>query len=221
MKIIVPTSDKYIKFLKGFIYMFNKYWPNKAYVTVVGYGPPSFDLPNNFKFVSVGKQSEYGRDWTTALIPYFKQLPDEYFMLILEDFYPLGVDEPLLHKAEKHMAEGIEKIHLTNFNRRHFKEEKDADFNIWGQEAKYRLSLQPSLIRKDHFLRYLLPGKNIWEYETNFEDPRNDGAQILVSKEDIVPCSNVVTGGKGGLYPSQISKIKKEDFDVIKSLGLF
>jgi len=219
VKIIVSTSDKYIQFLEGFVYMFNKYWPSNAEVTVVGYSPPSFDLPDNFEFVSVGKQSEYGREWTTALIPYFKQLPDEYFMLMVEDFYILGVDESLLHKAEKHMIEGVEKVHLINFNRRSYKEEKDVDFNVWGQDANYRLSLQPAFIRRDHFLRYLVPGKDIREYETTFEAPMNDGAQILVPKRDIVPIANVVTVGR--LWPSQIAKIKKEDLDAIKLIGLF
>lgn len=218
MKIIVSTSDKHIQFLEGFVYMFNKYWPYNAEVTVVGYSPPSFDLPDNFEFVSVGKQSEYGKEWTTALIPYFKQLPDEYFILMVEDFYILGVDESLLHKAEKHMIEGIEKIHLIHFNGRSETYEKDINFDIYKQNATYRLSLQPAFIRRDHLLKYLVPGKDIREYETTFEAPMNDGAQILVPKRDIVPIANVVTVGR--LWHPQIAKIKKEDLDAIKQLGI-
>jgi len=218
MKIIVTTCDKYIHFLKGFIYMFNRHWLFPVDVTVLGYSIPPF-LPDNFKFISVGKQERYGNDWTSALIPFFRQLSDEYFILFLDDMYVLNVNESLLREAEEHMAKGVEKIHLTNLSGclGTFEKEKDVNFNILKQDFKYRLSLQPCFIRKDYFLKHLIPGKNIWKYETNFEASRNDGAQILVPKQDIVSCSNFVQKGTVS-NPVQISKIKKEDLSVIKQL---
>lgn len=222
MKIIVVTCDKYINFFKGFVYMFNKHWSSSAGVTVFGYSIPSFDLPDNFKFISVGKQERYGKDWTSALIPFFKQLSDKYFILLLDDFYILNINKSLLYEAEKHMAEGIEKIHLTNFNgcTGIFEKEKNVNFNVLKQDYKYRLSLQPSFIRRDYFLKYLKPRKTIWQYETNFGDPNKDGAQILIPKKDIVSYSNFVRKGKAS-NPRQISKISKEDLNVIKQLGIF
>lgn len=219
MKIIASTCDQYLHVLKGFIYMFNKYWSPDAEVTVLGYDTPSFDLPDNFKFISLGDQEKYGRDWTTALIPFFKQLPDEYFVLLFDDFYILGIDKSLLPMAKEHMAKGVEKVHLTNFSGRAFKEEKDVNFNIWEQDANYRLSLQPSITRKDYFLKYLKPGKTVWEYELQ-SVPMNDGAQILVPKQNVVLYSNFMSKGKVR-GSAQISNIKKEDLDAIKQLGTF
>jgi len=199
--------------------MFNKYWSPDAEVTILGYSPPIYDLPDNFKFVSLGKQEEYGNEWTTALIPYFKQMSDEYFIWLLDDAYILNVDKSLLPVAEEHMKKGVEKVHLTNFDNRIFNKEKDINFNIWDQDARYRLSLQPCFIRRDYFLKYLIPRKIIWQYEIDHEIARNDGAQILISKQDIVSYSNFMRKRKTDSV--QISKIRKEDLDALKRLGVF
>jgi len=200
--------------------MFNKHWSPDVEVTILGYNPPLFNLPPNFKFVSLGKQEEYGNEWTTALIPYFKQMPDEYFILFLDDIYILSINKSLLHTAEKYMIDGVEKVHLINFDGQVFKEEKDVNFNTWEQGAKYRLALQPAFIRRDHFLKYLIPGiKTIWKYDGNYEIAKNDGAQILVPKQNIISYANFILRGK--LRPGEMSKIKKEDLDAIKQLGVF
>ena len=218
MKVIVTTCNEYLHVLRGFAYMFNKYWVPGTNVTVLGYSIPSFDLPDNFEFISIGEQEKYDRDWTSALIPFFKQLPDKYFVLLLDDFYVLGINESLLREAEEHMANGIERVHFTIGSRGGiYCTRKDDNFNILNQDANYRLSLQPSFFRRDYFLKYLNPGKSIWQYETQHKEPKNDGAQILVPKRDIAPFSNLVHKGK--IKDSgQIKKIRKEDLNVIKQL---
>lgn len=223
MKIIVTTSDKYIQYLKGFVYMFNKHWPSKADVTVLGYSMPSFDLPDNFEFISVGRQERYGKDWTSALVPFFKQLPDRYFMLFLEDFYITYVNESLLNEAEKYMVKGFDKIFLIKeLGVRPGVSEKKVDdiFSVIKQDAKIRLSLTPHIVRRDYFLKHLMPGKDIWQYERNFKDSKNDGARILVSNRNIVSFSNFVQQGRIS-HSGEISKINQEDLDVLKQLGVF
>jgi len=220
MKIIATTCDEYLHVLRGFVYMFNRYWPPGAEVTVLGYGAPSFGLPDNFNFISVGKQSRYGRDWTTALIPFFKQLPDEYFILLLDDMYILDVNKSLLHEAKKHMAMGADKVYFTIGSRKGISGEADANFNIINQTGNYRLSLQPSFIKKSYFLKYLNPGKSIWQYETQHEAPKNDGARTLVPKQDIVSYSGFMHKCKISIT-GEIAKIREEDLDALKQLGVF
>lgn len=220
MKIIVTTCDAYLNILRGFAYMFNKHWPSSAEVTVLGYSVPSYDLPDNFKFISLGEQKKYDREWTTALIPFFKQLPDEYFMFFLDDYYILSVDESLLHIAEEHAVKGkAEKVSLKCYPGRTFRERKDINFSLWNQDANYRLSLAPGFYRREYFLKYLISGKTIWEYEVQ-ATPMNDGAQLLVPKQDIVSCSNFMLKGKTSDNSEQISKIGKEDLEVLKQFGL-
>jgi len=220
MKIIATTCDEYLHILKGFVYMFNRHWSSSAEVTILGYSVPSFGLPDNFKFISLGEQRKYGRDWTTALVPFFKQLPNDYFILLLEDIYILDVNKSLLCEAEKHMAKGADKVYFTIGSRQGISGETDANFNIIHQTGGYRLSLQPSFIRKDYFLKYLNPGKSIWQYETQHEAPKNDGARTLVPKQDIISYSDFMNKGKIS-RSGQIAKIREEDLNAIKHLGVF
>lgn len=223
MKVIITTCDERTHILKGFIHMFNKYWSHNADVTVLGYSTLSFDLPDNFKFISMGKQKKGDRDWTSALIPFFKQLSDEYFVLLLDDYYIVDTNEFLLREAEEFMAKGVEKIHLTKFDHlgwRISKEEKGINFNILKQNATYRSSLQPIFIRRNYFLKHLYPKKNIWQYESHHDASKNDGAQILVPKRNIVSFSHIAWRGKI-LDSRQMSKIRKEDLTIIKELGVF
>ncbi len=219
MKIIVTTCDAYLNVLRGFVYMFNKHWPSNAEVTVLGYSSPSYDLPDNFKFISLGEQQKYGREWTTALIPFFKQLPDEYFMLFLDDCYVLDVNESLMRVAEEHVAKGAEKVSLEHYPGRTYRKEKDINFSLWNQDANYRLSLGQGFYRRDYFLKYLIPGKTIWQYEVQ-TTPMNDGAQFLTPKQNIVFIANFMLKGKIADNSEQISKIKEEDLAVLKQYGL-
>ena len=221
MNIFVTTCDKYDHILKGFVYMFNKHWSSDINVTILGYSSPSFKLPDNFKFISIGKQEKYGTDWTSALIPFFKQLPDEYFCLILDDYYLLNINKDLLREAEKHMIRGVEKISLksSKYYPGGFLG-KDVNFDIAKQDYKYRLALWPQLVRRDYFLKYLIPGKTIWRYEVQFNATKNDGAQILAPKQDIFYHANFAGKGKI-LGRKDLLKIKKEDLDALKQLEIF
>jgi len=223
MKIFVTTCDKFIRIMKGFAYMFNKHWSPDVEVTVLGYGVPPPGLPDNFKFVSLAKRQ---RDWTSDLIPFFKQLSDEYFGIILDDFYlRVDINKILLCEAEKHMVAGVDKVVFISlrygnpFRRKGIGEEKDANFDIYRQDYKYRLALYPQFVRRDYFLKYLHPGKNIWQYETQFNATKNDGAQILAPKHDIAPYAAVVARGRIS-NPNEISKIKEEDLNALRQLGL-
>ena len=138
--------------------------------------------------------------------------------MLLDDDFILGLNKSLLSIVEEQMAKGIEKIHLTNISGRAFKEEKDVNFNIWEQSANYRLSLQPIVTRRDYFLKYLKPGRTIWEYEIQ-TTAMNDGARILIPKQDVVSYSNFIHKGKVSGF--ERAKIKKEDLDAIKQLGVF
>lgn len=227
MKIFVTTCDKFIQIMKGFTYMFNKHWSPDVEVTVLGYDIPPPGLPDNFKFVSLGKQDRSIKDWAGPLIPFFKQLPDEYFILILDDHYILNINKPLICEAEKHIKSGIDKVFLVNLRANEIQrtgigKEKDVNFNWAKQGYVGRLSLHPQIVRRDYFLKHLRSGLNIWEYENNRmkSSPRgsmHDGAQMLIPKCNIAPYFNYVVKSK--LRANQAIKISKEDLDALKRLG--
>src|SRR5512135_1324160 len=94
INVLVMTSDKYLKALKPFAWLFNKYWSAWQPVTVAGFTLPDFDLPNNFHFLSLGKFEDYpvGK-WSDALLAAMNLTGFETFVLFLEDYWiRRGVD---------------------------------------------------------------------------------------------------------------------------------
>jgi len=72
MTVYVTTCDKYSHLLKGFAYLFNKYWGAEQAVVVLGFAKPDFELPPNFKFHSMEEKET--RPWTDNLKTYFESI---------------------------------------------------------------------------------------------------------------------------------------------------
>ena len=145
------------------------------------------DLPENFKGVSVGRQPP-NKDWTTALIPYFEALEDEYFVLTLEDQYlvqpvDVGRIKAFTRIMDRHPEVG--KVDLTQ-DRTRFPHKRKGRIVISDQQARYRSSLQTALWRKDYFMKFLNPGWTCWDFEIEgMKLAYNDGVQILGTTDGI------------------------------------
>ena len=109
MKIYVITSNKYTRSLcPPNIHFLNKYWPNQQ-ISIVGYEDVNklTDLPSNVETVCLGKQNEFGKMWTNALIPYFETVAEDYFVIMLDDHFLLGpVDFSKMNIVENWVKEG-------------------------------------------------------------------------------------------------------------------
>ena len=88
-RVFITTCDSYLAALKPMAWMMNKYWKPLPQVAVLGFSFPDFELPENWSFCSVGKQEDYpfGK-WSDALIDFLNEVPDEVFLLMLEDMWP-------------------------------------------------------------------------------------------------------------------------------------
>lgn len=93
-RVVVMTSDKYIRAIRPFAWLFNKYWSSNIQVIVAGFTPPEFELPSNFSFLSLGSFADYPVNrWSDSLIQLCNVLEDEVFVLMLEDYWLIrGVD---------------------------------------------------------------------------------------------------------------------------------
>lgn len=186
MKIIVTTSDNYLHLLPIFCHLFNTYWKDEeGYnpdVEIVGYQKPEFKLPNNFKFHSLGTQGGK-KDFSNELKPYFEQLPDQYFIWLMEDTF---IKSPVNNKALSFLFDKIKSIkklgrmNLTgesmNYDRKVL--DSNLDFVLYenAHNIRYRLSTQPSIWNKSFLLKYLTENLSPWDFET--QDPRYDGYVI-------------------------------------------
>lgn len=191
MKVYLLTSNKYTKKLCPInIHFLNKYWPTQD-ITIVGYEDVTelTDLPENVDVVCLGNQEDYGKTWTNALIPFFKKVEEEYFILVFDDHILMNVvdnnkisviEEQFIKKvADKAMIGGG----ISLSNARQF--EEDERLLVFNQDAPYRMSLHPAIWTKKYFLKYLLPNMTSWNFElANQRNAVFDGATILNYKYD-------------------------------------
>ena len=182
MNVYLIASDKYDHLLPGMAYLFNKYWPFNQKVTVLCYRKPPVSLPYNFVPVSVGNQEDFGETWTDALIPFFSALEDEYFMILLEDYWLVRrVDGGRMSKIEDEVREGrVDRAELGDGATSPYRFMiRGGDFWYQGQRETYRNSLQPSIWRKKYFMNFLKPGRSAWDFERiGQEEAGSDGATI-------------------------------------------
>ena len=192
MKVVVISSDKYVNVLYGFSRMFNRHWSENKQVDVLCYKKPNFNLPKNFNLISVGKEAS--SDWSTALIPYFESLDDEYFLLCLEDHLLFkDIDFKLLDVAESEIKkENVAKV-MCNYDPRINREEPgddySEDFFRWNlphtnPTNRGPVSLCVAIWKKDYFLNLLRPGLDIRQFE-NIPKPQ-DPRHVLFPKNDFV-----------------------------------
>ena len=111
MKIYILTSDKNIHIVEGLQYCVNKYWKPNPSVVLLGYEEPSFDLDDNFKFVSLGEDRGAGYIGDD-LIKFFNSIEDKHFIFTIDDFFPIRqVNTDLLdHLTDKMIKEDISEI---------------------------------------------------------------------------------------------------------------
>ena len=184
MNIYISTSDNYLHVLKPFSYLFNKFWSDKQKVFILGYESPSFDLPNNFEFISMGEQKGI-QYWANDLHKFFSSIDDEHFIYSMEDHFILDyVDIKLFERLKKYLNDDVGRISLATqlANKQHTIIETVGDVNIVESDSsiQYRLCTQWSIWNKDFMLQYLKPGMSAWDFELQgFREPLNDGYRII------------------------------------------
>jgi hypothetical protein len=175
MRTVVFTSDNHSWLLKGFFHQWKKYGGGRD-VEVAGFTPPSF-LPENVKFTSIGRFEDYPVEkWSDAVIKYLQSIPDEYVLILLEDYWLMRpVNWEAIDTAfEYSMAQPVEwhdaVIRLDVAADRMFS--KDAHYLLpWGNvdickaKGDYSLSFQASIFNRKLLLEVMRPGETPWQSE--------------------------------------------------------
>lgn len=116
-RIYITTCDKYIRALLPMAHLMEKYWPQHPNIEVIGFTPPPFKLPYSWTFHSMGNQEDYpfGK-WTNAVGDFIASRPEEVFVLMLEDMWPIRkVDREAIQILVDymHQFEYVARIDLT------------------------------------------------------------------------------------------------------------
>tara|TARA_R110000744_G_scaffold221502_1_gene340509 strand:- start:3854 stop:4609 length:756 start_codon:yes stop_codon:yes gene_type:complete len=188
--IYVWTSDNTMQCLPAWCYLFNKFWPYKAKAKVLGYKHPEFDLPDNFEFVSLGKQRG-PKYWSDDMLEYYKSCENEIFYSMWEDGFILDkVDEEILDKAIdlalQNKCNNFFRFCLTlDVHRRphHIvKNYKDYSLIEAYQTSQYRQSTQHSIWRTSAFVKKLKKNQSPWDFEMDNLNAMNDGLDVYATK---------------------------------------
>ena len=158
----------------------------KIEITILGYSTPSFDLPPNVKFTSLG--SDRGPSfWSTDLRGYFESINDDFFIYLNDD--GVIVKKVFLEEIEnisKLLDSKVGRLSLTHdLFARPYEDVNDMVIES-SQTSNYRCSTQYSIWNRKYLLKYLEPGLTPWQFETKqSQKSKNDGYKILGLKNPI------------------------------------
>lgn len=234
MRIICTTSNRYLHILPIFCFLFNRNWSDKQEVEIVGYDEPDFELPENFKFHSLGAQVGDTRNFGTDLKKYFEK-QDDWFIWMMEDTFIKEVDfekleflklltlkSDVINTVHGTLGSGIGRINLShatmlqeNFPTKLIKDSKYQLFEN-TETALYRLCTQPSIWNKKFLLQYLQPNMSPWEFET--QSCFNDGWKILGLENPAVIHNEGVT--KHDIHKYNFKGIPEEVIAEMKDLKI-
>lgn len=206
IKILVFTSNEYMHLTRIYAHLFNKFWSPKKKVTILGYDKPNFDLPNNFKYISLGKQEGGPENWSTPLRKYIKSLKCRHLIWSTEDLFIIDKVNMNIYNRLLSMMKKDNKIGRTGLTHdidqteeymiiRKFQPERTYDIIQKGNDEKFRIGGIWSLWNRNYLLKYLKPGMTPWSFE-NQDDAKYDGYKILGTRGNwaISFCGSINSG---------------------------
>lgn len=171
--VIVLTCDKYLQTLRGFSYLFNKYWYHEQPVLVVGYRAPDIELPPNFTFVSLGEDKGVQK-WSDGLITLLNQSwCPATFTLFLEDYWlraPVDTRGVAIMHDYMRTVSNVVKMDLA-LERAGSAGVKDfqplAGYQLLESDpaSQYHMSLYIGMWKRDLLKQVLIPGETPWDVE--------------------------------------------------------
>ena len=203
---------------------------------IVGFDTPIINLPDNFIFHSLGKQSDY-TTWSEPLITFFSEIESDKFFLSFEDhFIVKDVNKEIMNEGINYMNEGnIDKLFLLpEYGYRGIGLYKDNWYKCGNTpNSNCASSLLPSIWGKEFFMKLLKNNiKTPWEFETKHNSLTDYNVLITDGTEVFVPLDAM----RGGKFNSQIfnhwehdksvgpqkyyQNIDNEDIDIFKKMKI-
>lgn len=188
--VYVLTNDRHLWLLRGFGYLFNKYWPGQS-VTVFGFNKPSFPLPDSFRFQSMGRTNYPARQWSDAVKMMLSIIPESHFIFMLEDYWLNRIVDPMEIEEHYLLAKSIPQLlRLDLSNDRVTKKGVykqtmaggGSNFlNVVRSPAKtpYQMSFQAGIWNREQMNAVMRPGETPWEAEVV-------GSERLKSRPDLI-----------------------------------
>lgn len=228
-KVYCLTSDKYLNSVRGFSYFINKYWKPNPEVVVVGFAEPSFDLPSNFSFLSLGDMKDYPiGNWSDAVIKFLGMIEDSHFVLMFEDYWitrQVDVEAVgILHDYARQFTYTA-RIDLTGD--RLYSGYADLNYGVVNRldlvksmpGSPYHMSMMTAIWNRELLSEILIPGESPWDVEIN-GTPRLAHAQdMLVLGTRQWPVKHTLAHRGGNPNELLLDEIAEVDVKALRELG--
>jgi hypothetical protein len=223
--VLVLSCDKYADAWKPFFSLFRKFWPQCPYPVYLGTNKKKEEFPG----VTVVLSGE-AKDWSTDTKKILEQIPENYVIVLLEDYFLLGqVDQPWLSECLDYMQKNNAAfMRIASFRKDHepmyaFEGATCQErFGITRADAPFRLNLQAGIWNKNELISLLKEGESPWEFEVNGSVRSRDSKKSFLgiaesSEKDIIsgPIPYLCTAiTKGTWMRETLSLCKKENVEV-------
>jgi hypothetical protein len=229
MEILVLTCDKYLHAIPPFAYQMGKYWPHHPPVIVGGFTKPDYTMPDNFSFVSIGKQGDYPVEkWSDGLARLLLMTEADVCLLFLEDMWLVQpVKTGIVHMAQDYMYqfEYVARFDMTADRQfaagsQPYDKLAEYDIIISDRQSQYHLSMMPAFWRKEHLLRALRPNETPWETELDGTPRLSAMMDTIVLGTNECPIKVTLAYRSGNPTSFVGDGLGKEDMDELKEKGL-
>lgn len=233
MKICVLTNDNHLWLLNGFQYLWNKYCGLP--VTIYGFKSPN-NLQPNFEFVSLGKQLPASQ-WSNGLLKMLDLIEDNYFILMLEDFWLYeqitNLSKDVFYSLinfcsnEGSLFNNLLRVDLSGNRvayKQHFEIGKiahadmasgsGASYNIVEtfSDCPYQMSFQAAIWHKENLRQVLRLDESPWQSE--IEGSKRVTKRVLGTKPAVIKYQPVWQHSRW-----KLDKLKTEDINFLKRRG--
>jgi hypothetical protein len=224
MRVIVFTSPRYAHLLRPFAHLFNTFWSSLQEVVIAGVPALPFTLPDNYTVSAIGSNRP-SSEWQEGARDFLESIPDEWFVLMLEDYWlcrtvDLGGIGTLAEYARG--AGNVTRIDLTTDVLHGYGDGRNAreichyghyDIIEKGTDVQYRMSLQAGIFHRERLIK-LLTGGSPWELELHNHLQGDNTQRVIGCRQWPVRYVNAVD--KGRLNWDQINRLPKKELEEIK-----
>ena len=220
MTVYVSTCDKYMHLLKGFAFLFNKYWGPDQNVVVLGFSTPPFELPSNFTFHSM--EPVETKAWTDNMRDYFSNIEDDHLVFLFDDYWLTEkIDLEAVKEMELLVEAGAVKGDLSNNTNcfPHHNTQGDEGYVIAHTNAMYRTSTQPCVWKREWLIGILKPGLDPWQFELQGPSTELNSGDIIGKAGDIFTFANAYYKGNPAEY--MIDRLTKKDKKALIEISAF
>jgi hypothetical protein len=228
--VFVFTSDKYLKSLHGFSYLFNKYWGDDQKVLAFGFSQPEFSLPSNFEYHSIGKQEDYPiNKWSNAIISVLQNTdPAQRPIIMLEDYWitrPVNVD--VVNAMWVYMRSTVDVLKLDLMTDRLYSQGMTDYGNVGfidiiksDPTSAYQMSWMTGLWNPTLLLKYLIPDETPWDVEI-YGTPRVAAEpQTLVLGTRQFPVRHILAHRGGDSSKFMLDGLAQADIFELRKMGV-